>query len=160
MKICPTLRPDNALRIEEPEHFNNWIHELERVTNMTVDTFDDLIECIERSYENFHNAGCRVSDHGIEVTYTSSGSLQEVRKLFSVLRRGDKLKKEDIFQYKSFMMKVFAELNTRKGWVMQRHIGADRNNNSSYFVKLAPDSGFDSIGENHTGNQLVAYLDK
>ncbi|MGQ9615038.1 MAG: glucuronate isomerase [Spirochaetota bacterium] len=160
INIFPALRPDNALCIEDPELFNGWIRELGRTTDMDIDTFDDLIGGIEKSYENFHKAGCRASDHGIEVTYAQVPTLQKVRKLFSAARKGVKLKGKEIVQYKAFLMKIFAELNTRKGWVMQLHLGAKRNNNSLYFSKLGADSGFDSIGENHTGDQLVAYLDQ
>ncbi|WP_218488027.1 glucuronate isomerase, partial [Salmonella enterica] len=36
-----------------------------------------------------------------------------------------------------------------RGWVMQLHIGAIRNNNTRMFRLLGPDTGFDSIGDNN-----------
>jgi len=160
VKVYPAFRPDNALNVEDPVYFNRWIAELEKTTNKSIDTIDGLIEALEKCYESFHEAGCNTSDHGVELTFAPAPTLHEVRKHFKALRSGKKLTKKEVFQYRAFLMQIFAELNNLKGWVMQLHIGANRNNNTSYFEILGPDAGFDSIGEGHIGNQLVTYLDR
>jgi len=138
INVYPTFRPDNALCVENPDRFKRWIAELEKTTNIAIDTIDDLMEAFEKCYENFHEAGCRASDHGIEITWAPAPALHEVRKHFKKIRSGNKLTMEEVFQYRAFLMKVFAELNNLKGWVMQLHIGANRNNSTLYFDRLGP----------------------
>src|SRR5699024_5194743 len=47
-----------------------------------------------------------------------------------------------------------------KGWAMQLHLGALRNNSSKMFKKLGPDSGFDSIGDSRIANKLSCFLNE
>ena len=46
----------------------------------------------------------------------------------------------------------------KRGWVMQLHIGALRNNNTKYFEKLGADTGFDSIDDRPYAHELSAFL--
>src|SRR5690625_5444620 len=48
---------------------------------------------------------------------------------------------------------------TDKGWIMQLHLGALRNNNTRMFKKVGPDSGFDSIGDRLIADKLSGFLD-
>ena len=41
----------------------------------------------------------------------------------------------------------FGRMDHARGWTMQLHLGALRNNNSRLFKALGPDKGFDSIGD-------------
>jgi glucuronate isomerase len=47
-----------------------------------------------------------------------------------------------------------------RGWVMQLHLGALRNNNTRMMRTLGPDTGFDSIGDWPQAGPLAHYLDK
>jgi glucuronate isomerase len=47
----------------------------------------------------------------------------------------------------------------KRGWVMQLHIGAQRNNNSRMFKLLGADAGFDSIGDKSFAFELSSLLD-
>ncbi len=46
-----------------------------------------------------------------------------------------------------------------RGWVMQLHLGALRNNNTRLLRALGPDTGFDSIGDWPQAEALSRYLD-
>ena len=47
-----------------------------------------------------------------------------------------------------------------RGWVMQLHLGAMRNNNTRMMRVLGPDTGFDSIGDWPQAEPLARYLDR
>ena len=47
----------------------------------------------------------------------------------------------------------------KRGWTMQIHVGAIRNNNTNMFRKLGPDTGFDSIGDTSLAAPLSRLLD-
>ena len=47
----------------------------------------------------------------------------------------------------------------KRGWTMQLHIGALRNNNTKMFEKIGPDTGFDSINDFRIAQGLSTILD-
>ena len=47
-----------------------------------------------------------------------------------------------------------------KGWVQMFHLGAFRNNNTRYFNRLGPDSGFDSIGDDSQARRVIGFLNQ
>lgn len=56
-------------------------------------------------------------------------------------------------------MLFFGELDSRRGWTKQLHLGAQRNNNSRMLRTLGKDTGYDCIGDAPQIAHLVAYLD-
>ena len=46
----------------------------------------------------------------------------------------------------------------KRGWVMQFHIGAMRNNNTTMLEKLGPDTGYDSINNSLDTQKLSKFL--
>ena len=57
-------------------------------------------------------------------------------------------------------MVFFGQLDAKRGWTKQLHLGAMRNNNTRLLKQLGPDTGFDSIGDFPQTQQLAAYLDR
>lgn len=56
-------------------------------------------------------------------------------------------------------MMIFARMNAAKGWTMQLHLGAMRNNSTRARRQLGPDTGFDSIGDFPQVGALAGFLD-
>ena len=86
---------------------------------------------LTRDMDFFHAHGCRLSDHAVD----------EIN--------------EDVIEKLIFLGREYAE----RGWVMQLHFGALRNNNSRMFQKLGPDTGFDSIHDFELAAGLAKILD-
>ena len=80
---------------------------------------NDIRDDIGERMDYFHENGCRLSDHAIDEM------------------------NDDIIEKIVFLGKEYA----KRGWTMQLHIGALRNNNSAMFEKLGPDTGFDSVND-------------
>ena len=67
----------------------------------------------------FYENGCKLSDHAVD----------EIN--------------DDIIEKLVFLGEEYA----KRGWTMQLHIGAMRNNNTRMFEKLGADTGFDSVND-------------
>ena len=67
----------------------------------------------------FNENGCKLSDHSVD----------EIN--------------DDIIEKLVFLGEEYA----KRGWTMQLHIGAMRNNNTRMFEKLGADTGFDSVND-------------
>ena len=52
-----------------------------------------------------------------------------------------RLKKLSFVLIRLFLANQYA----KRGWAMQLHMNATRNNNSHMFAKLGPDTGFDAV---------------
>ena len=48
----------------------------------------------------------------------------------------------------------------KRGWTMQLHMNALRNNNFKMLQKLGPDTGYDSIYDGQVARNLSALLDE
>ena len=158
IKVFPTFRPDKAIQIDEPIEFNNYLNNLERISNRSINSFIDYFEALKSRHDYFALAGCTVSDHGLEYLYTTDYSENEIRTIFNKVRSGRLLSFIEIFKFKACMLYNFAIWNWEKGWVQQYHLGAFRNNNLRLFEKLGPDTGWDSIGDFEQGSFLAKFL--
>ncbi|MFO7871755.1 MAG: glucuronate isomerase [Kiritimatiellia bacterium] len=160
IKVLPAWRPDRGMAVEDPEKFNEWINRLEKAAGLDIDSFSSYLEALRRRHAFFDEAGCRVSDHGIETVYAEDYDDAEIRLAFEHVRMGRTLSAEEILKFKSAMLYEFGLMDAESGWVQQFHLGAMRNNNTRMFEALGPDSGFDSIGDFEIGRPLARLLDR
>ena len=160
IKMLPTWRPDKAMAVEVPADFRAYVERLGEVSDLNINTFDDMIDALRRRHKFFEEMGCRLSDHGIEEFYAEDYTDAEVRHIFDKVYGGKELSQEEILKFKSAMLVEFGEMDWETGWTQQFHYGAIRNNNTVMFRKLGPDTGFDSIGEFTTAKAMARYLDR
>lgn len=159
INVLPTFRPDKGMAVESAKNFNEWVDNLEAITNNSIDNYDKYISVIKERHDSFHKLGCRISDHGMETIFAEKYSENEITKIFNKIRSGYELDHFEIVKFKSAMMSEFASMNYEKNWTQMLHIGAIRNKNSRFFRILGPDSGFDSIGESDMARSLSKFLD-
>ena len=145
IKVLPAWRPDNAMAVENGESYNAYVDKLSNVSGIAIQTFDDLMEALNKRHDFFSSVGCKLSDHGIEVFYSQDFTYSEVKTIFLKVRTGIELTSKEIEKFKSAMLYEFGLMDHSKGWTQQYHYGAIRNNNSRLLSKLGPDTGFDSI---------------
>ncbi|EAZ5194882.1 hypothetical protein JS43_12370 [Salmonella enterica subsp. enterica serovar Rissen] len=104
--------------------------------------------------------GCRASDHGIETLRFAP--VPDDAQLDAILGKrlaGETLSELEIAQFTTAVLVWLGRQYAARGWVMQLHIGAIRNNNTRMFRLLGPDTGFDSIGDNNISWALSRLLD-
>jgi glucuronate isomerase len=158
-RVYPTFRPDKALAIRDAAAFNAWRERLEQVASSGIATFDDLLDALEKRHADFHEAGCRLSDHGLEQCWAEPCTRAEAAAAFDAARAGKPVSAEEHARYASFLMLEFGRWDAKSGWTKQLHLGPLRDNNSRLRKALGPDTGFDSIGDFPQARALSRYLD-
>jgi glucuronate isomerase len=159
-KVYPTFRPDKALGVNQPEAFNEWLARLEKASDTAIGKLDDLLTALDKRHADFHEIGARLSDHGLIHCYADFPPQSEASAIFERARAGQAATAEEYSRFASFMMLYFGQLDAKRGWTKQLHLGAQRNNNTRRFRELGPDTGFDSIGDWPQTAPLAAYLDR
>lgn len=158
--VLPAFRPDKGMMVDRPDIFLPWVKKLAEISGLNIITFTDFLEAIRRRHEFFHKMGCRLSDHGIENIYCEDYTDSEIRNIFDKSICGKVLDDVEVLKFKSAMLYEFAVMDHEKDWVQQFHLGVIRNNNTRYYKKLGPDTGFDSIGDFDTAKPTAKFLDK
>jgi len=157
-RVYPAFRPDKALAVGSPTGFNAWVEKLAAAAGMKIAKFDDLLSALKKRHDDFHAIGCRVSDHGLESALSEPCTHAQAKMIFDAVRGGRAATPEEAVRYGSYLMLEVGKWNAARGWVLQLHLGALRNNNARLLGKLGPDTGFDSIGDFPQAAALSRYL--
>jgi glucuronate isomerase len=160
IKMLPAWRPDKAMAVENPVEFRKYVQKLAEVSGVTVNTFNDMVDALQKRHDFFSSMGCRLSDHGIEEFYAEEYTDAEIVSIFDKVYGGNSLNPLEIAKFKSAMLVLFAEMDYDSNWTQQYHYGAIRNNNTKMFRQLGPDTGFDSIGIFNTAKAMSAFLNR
>lgn len=160
IKVLPTFRADKALAVENPADFIAYMEALENASGIAISSFQNLLDALRDRHNFFHEAGCRLSDHGLETIYAEDYTDEEIKNIFAKVLQKKELNEAEILKYKSAMLVHLALMDHEKGWTQQFHLGALRNNNSRMLRELGPDTGFDSIGEFDIAQPLAKFMDK
>jgi glucuronate isomerase len=158
VKILPTFRPDNLIKIENPEIFAEYIIKLELASGIEIKNFDSLIEAVDSRHSFFHETGGRLSDHGLERFYFAEYNASEIDKILKKLLKGETISDEEAEKYRTAVMTELCRMNHKRGWTQQFHVGAIRNNNERMFRHLGPDTGWDSIGKSQDPVKISKFL--
>jgi glucuronate isomerase len=158
INVLPTWRPDKAMAVEDTSSYNKYLDKLGKSADINISALRDLYSALIKRQDFFHEAGCRISDHGLEAIYAEDFTQDEVNQIFAKIRSGKNLSTEDILKFKSALLLFFAEQDYARGWTQQFHLGAIRNNNGKMFKLLGPDKGFDSIGDFEMAKPISKFL--
>ena len=158
-KVVPTFRPDKAFQVDRPDLLNPWIAKLEKTSNISITSLSDLLSALRKRHDDFHAAGARLSDHGLDRCPALACSESEAAAIFEKARSGHAASADDKERFSFFLLVFTGELDAARGWTKQLHLAPMRNTNSKMFGKLGPDSGFDTIGDTMQGNALATFLD-
>lgn len=149
VKVLPAFRPDKAVNI----HKETFLPYIEKAG---VKSYAELKSWLISRLDFFHEKGCRLSDHGLDfVPYT----LGDASAIFDKALKGEALTKEEIDAYMTDLLVFFGKEYAKRGWCMQIHVGAIRNNNTKMYKMLGPDTGYDSIAETNLGENLAKLMD-
>lgn len=158
-KVIPTFRPDKVINILK-EDYIDYINKLSEVCSIEISTYEQLINSLKLRIEYFKDAGCKMADHSIESLKYFSTNKEEVEKIFVERLNGEEISTEDAEKFKCFTIKLLAKEYNEKGFVMQLHLGAMRNNNEVMFKKLGGDSGFDIMNDFDISSHLSKLLNE
>jgi len=160
VKVLPAFRPDNALRVAQPERFRPWLARLGQAAGAGADTFQGFLKALAQRHAFFHSRGGRLSDHGLNQMPALDCTEKKAAAIFAAAARGKAASPEDAERFGSFLMDFFGALDAEKGWTKQLHLGAYRDPNTRMAALLGTDSGCDTIGDFPQAAALGRYLDR
>jgi len=156
--VLPSFRPDKGLEIRR-ETFLPWVRKLEQVSGIKVENYEGFLAALDSRIDFFAKVGCKVSDHALDQVMYAETSFEEASAIYAKALRGEALTLEDERKYKTYTLTHLGEQYSKRGWAMQLHIHASRNNNARMFARLGPDTGFDSINDGELAYPLTKLLD-
>jgi glucuronate isomerase len=154
-RVYPAWRPDKALAIDQSSAWNAWLDKLGG-----PGTFGEFLGRLTARLDFFHANECRLSDHGLNHPFADDFTEADAARAFGDARDGKAVAPADANKFRSFLLHWLGEQYHARGWVMQFHLGALRNNNTRLLRTLGPDTGFDSIGDWPQAAALARYLDR
>lgn len=157
--VYPTFRPDKALNIDA-EGFTAWIIRLEEAAGQPVDSYASLLAALRDRVEFFHTHGCRLSDHALDVLRYQAGDSDSVEQILAKRLAGGELSAEEVTLYRTELLTALIGFYHDKGWAMQLHLHAYRNNNTPMFQRLGPDTGYDGLNDLPLTESLSKLLDR
>jgi glucuronate isomerase len=140
--VRPTFRPDKAMNIFKPD-FPDYVEALAKRWNTSIDSLDKLIAVLQKAHDFFAENGCIASDHGVNVPYGYQVNKAEAEAVFKKALARKPLAQPEIVTYMSYVFNEVAEMDAKKNWVFQIHIGAVRDVRDSLYKALGPDVGGD-----------------
>ncbi len=158
-KVVPTFRPDKALDAANPKDWNAYRQKLEAASGISVTSFESFIAALDNRHAYFHSHGGRATDHALVFPFAEECSKDALEGIFKSLLAGETLCETDLLRFKTAALAEVGRMNKRRGWVMQLHMCAQRNNNTRKFKVHGPESGFNSIGDQNISVPLAKFLD-
>ncbi|HVZ34664.1 MAG TPA: glucuronate isomerase [Polyangiaceae bacterium] len=159
-RLLPTWRPDGAFAGADLDAYAAWLGKLEATADMSVGTYAELLDALDRRHAFFHSAGCRLSDRGLDIVPDAPCTPERASTLFAKARAKQPLTAQEIDELRWRLLHDLAVLDHKRGWIMQLHIGALRNVNTRMRRALGPNTGFDSIGDAPVAGPLARLLDE
>lgn len=158
-KVVPTFRPDKASNIEN-SGFSAYIKLLEDKSGIKIKKFADLKAAISSRMDHFAKMGSKISDHSVSFVPFNKSSDEEIDQILARALAGGKISADDEEKYKTAFLLFCAREYAKRGWVLQLHISALRNNNTKMFKNIGADTGFDSIDDNRIAKKLSMFMDE
>ncbi len=158
-RVLPTFRPDKYLLIGSADYLTH-IQQLGMAAEVDIRSLADLKTALTKRADFFAAQGCKLSDHGLEQLYANSYTEAQLEAIFSKRLAGKLVSDTEAAQFLTGLMVFLGECYHERGWTMQLHLGALRNNATRQMQKLGPDTGFDSIGDFSQARPLAQFLDR
>lgn len=166
--VLPTFRPDKALPTfcatdDGAAKYRGYLERLGQTADVNIDSLDSLLDALTKRHEAFHALGGRLADHGFELfdfaESLDAADSRETKSAFAALAAGKAIAPDAIRNISSAVLLHCARLHAKRGWTMQLHIGALRDNSSRIFAKLGPDAGCDSMADGAYMRPLSRFFD-
>ena len=157
--VRPSFRPDKALAVENTAEFIDYMAALGEAAGIDIRSYNDLKQALRSRMDHFDALGCRVSDHALVTAVGAPDAESRAPKVFDTALGGEEITNGQAEAFKTALLLFLGREYARRGWVMQLHLGALRNNNTRMFERLGKDSGFDSMADEPMAARLTRFMD-
>lgn len=157
--VLPSLRSDSILAFET-EGYLDWLKSLELILSTKITNLETFQNAIKKRLDYFQEAGCRLSDHGLDSGFLFSKTTEDVADgIFSKLLDGAALTTEEILALKSNTLSFLGVEYGKRKLTMQLHMGAQRVTSSRLKGIAAKFGGFATLGDPLNIESLCGFLD-
>ena len=157
VQVLPAWRPDKAMNLEKPDYLD-YLAKLAAVSGVKIDSFKSLLDALQVRMDFFEEVGCKISDHGLEYIMYEPATDEEIESIFAKRLAGEMASIEEMRKFKTAYMIAMGRAYAKKGWAMQLHYGAKRDNNHVIYNSLGPDTGVDCISTYAPSAEMADYL--
>ncbi|AMB99033.1 glucuronate isomerase [Aerococcus urinaehominis] len=144
--VVPGFRPDEAFAVGE-QKFVDFLAKMENANGIKIDSFAKLLESLEDRIQFFADHGSNISDHGLAKIAYVEADQAEIDAIFEKAAKGEAVTDEEYAKFQSALLRELGKIYHAKGFVMQIHFGAIRNNSTRIFEQVGPDAGVDSVND-------------
>lgn len=159
IEVSTAFRPDSFVSIDS-NTFLDSLSSIEKCSNISIESFQDLKDALLSRINYFHENGCRISDHGLNFIPFKPASDALIQQIFSKRLKGSHLSQLEVLQYKTIILLFLSREYHRLSWVQQFHLGAYRNANTRMYKLMGKDKGWDSIGNYTDVQSLMSFFDQ
>jgi len=156
--VKPTFRPDKAINLSSRTAWKLYIKKLEELSCMEIYSMASLVEALDMRHCYFHDKGCRLADHGVTYLMPVEMTPEELDQVFVKAFTEQPITAYERCQFEAAMLFELAQINHKRGWVQQFHVGAFRDTNKYMMQVFGADAGCDSIADYQQGPGLVSLL--
>ncbi|MES0871415.1 glucuronate isomerase [Pseudovibrio sp. SCP19] len=159
IRMNPSWRPDKSFLINATGYVD-YLAKLSEVSDTEINSFADLCAALAKRLDHFAAHGCTISDHALDTVVYEEASEAELNNILSNRLSGSFVSEKEAAAFKTAVLIYLGKEYAHRGWAMQYHIGALRNNSSRMLGLLGPDTGFDSINDGLIAQPLSRLLNK
>ena len=156
--VLPAFRPDKAMRADKPD-FPQYVKRLEKAVGYPIEKMEDMRRALRDRIEYFGSHRCRVSDHALDYCFCVEADEQTLDGIFARAKAGEGITWDEQLAYHTALLLTVGLEYAKRDWVMQLHFGCIRDNSSTMFAKLGPDTGFDAANDVSNAVGLARLLD-
>ena len=158
VKVCPSFRPDKAIAIHK-KGFTDYMGKLAAsVGKQSLSSAGEVCDALVERLVFFAKLGCRASDHGMDYVPYRPGTMEQADDVFRKVMKGEAVSVEEADLYQTVVLLHLGRAYHRLGIAMQIHYSTLRNANQRAFAQLGPDAGYDMMGQNSCGINIVRLL--
>ncbi|HEX3075253.1 MAG TPA: glucuronate isomerase [Lachnospiraceae bacterium] len=157
VQVLPAWRPDKAMNIEKKDYLE-YLSSLSAISGIPIHTFASLKAALMNRMEFFASRGCKISDHALEYIMYAPASEDEIERIMSKRLSGASVTRNEEMKFKTAFMLFVGSEYSKLDWAMQLHYGCKRDNNTSVYSKLGPDTGYDCINNYAPSVQIADFL--
>ncbi len=159
IEVKPSLRGDSILKIDRKD-FTGWLNQLSGMTKGSIKNFDDYLEAVRKRLDVFGRKKCVISDHGLDAGFEFTDPERvNPAGIFDKRLQGRLPDPDELAGIQSFLLLFLCREYTRRGWIMQLHIGAQRYTSTRLRKLAGSKGGFACIGESTDAANLCYMLD-
>ena len=160
IQMLPAFRPDKAYAVEDAKALVQYVERLADLTGISITSYQDYLDALKNRIAFFHQAGSRLSDHGLDQPYFFEPGAFNIETLFKKVLKGKALEHQEVHYFKFETLLHLCREYHKYGWTQQFHLGALRNTNERMLSTLGPDTGFDSIGDFQQASSMSKFLNE